>query len=85
MIMDITNERVFINQIGHETIRLDSNALIWGRNELVINSEEPPLLSIDLNCESSIYTCDYSTAELLGANESSYPISQFEVFRVFLG
>lgn len=85
MIMDITNERVFPNQSGHETIRHDSNALIWGRNELVVNCEEPLLLASDLNCEAAIYACDYSAAELLGADQNSFPISQFEVFRIFLG
>jgi hypothetical protein len=85
MIMDITSERVFPNQSGYDTIRHDSNALIWGRNELVVNCEEPLLLTSDLNCEAAIYACDYSIAELLGASETSFPISQFEVFRIFLG
>jgi len=32
MIMDISEEKVFINQSGHETIQYGINKLIWGRN-----------------------------------------------------
>ncbi len=50
MIIDISEERIALNTSTSETIRYDEHALIWGRNEFVVSSEEPLLLSCDLNC-----------------------------------
>jgi len=52
MIMDITEEKVFINAStsAQETIKYDQNALVWGKYEFVVSFIEPLLFSCDLNC-----------------------------------
>jgi hypothetical protein len=50
MIIDISEERIALNTSASDTIRYDEQALIWGRNEFVVSSVEPLLLSCDLNC-----------------------------------
>jgi len=61
MLMDITGEKIFINQGGHDTIRHDFRALIWGKNEFIVNCEEPLLLNCELNCEGAIYPSQETT------------------------
>jgi hypothetical protein len=85
MLIDISEERVVLNSLANDTIRYDERALIWGRNEFVVSSEEPLLLSLDLNCKQALYPCAFSNQEFLGSAGRSCPISQFEVYRIFLG
>lgn len=85
MIIDISQERIILNSSASDTIRYDEHALIWGRNEFIVSSEEPLLLTCDLNCENAVYPCNLSSQELLGGAGRSCPISQFEVYRIFLG
>lgn len=61
MIIDISEQRIILNASAAETIRYDERALIWGRNEFVVSSEEPLLLSCDLNCEQAVYPCGLSS------------------------
>lgn len=76
MIIDITEEKVFPNQITQETIKYDSDSLIWGKNELVLSWGEPLMLTCNLNCENAVYPCQYSTEQLMGDKESTVAVSQ---------
>jgi hypothetical protein len=85
MIIDISRKLIVLNSSASDTIRYDEHALIWGRNEFAVSSEEPLLLNCDLNCEQAVYPCELTSQELLGCAGRSCPISQFEVYRIFLG
>jgi hypothetical protein len=85
MIIDISLQHVIINTSSADTVRYDDHALIWGKNEFVVSSEEPQMLTCDLNCEDAVYPCNFKSQDMLGTNGNSCPISQFEVYRIFLG
>lgn len=86
LIVDLTNKISFINTKPTETIIYDENAIVWGKDELVIKNDEPTLLYSSFGAEDGTYSDGkYSLEELLGSGQGFERINQYEFYRIYIG
>ncbi len=85
LILDLTKKLAFLNNNPNETIIYDENAIVWGRDELIIKNDEPTLLYSSFGSQEGVYSDGkYTVDDLLGGNQGFERISQYEFYRIYI-
>lgn len=85
MIFSILPQTFIVNEHKGEAIHFEDNILTWGREEIVINCNEPMTMNAHLNCEDAVYSSAISTEEFMGGESENVPIVKIEAYRNFFG
>ena len=84
--MDLSNKQCFNNHNPNETIIYDENAIVWGKDELLIKNDEPTLLYSSFGDKQGVYwDGKYTIEELLGGSQGFERINQYEFYRIYIG
>ncbi len=86
LIIDLTNKVCFLNNKNTDTIIYDENAIVWGKDELIIKNDEPTILYSSFGSEDGVYwDGKYTAGQLLGGEQGFERISQYEFYRIYIG
>jgi hypothetical protein len=78
MIVDLTAKIAFHNKSPLNTVQYDENALVWGKDELVIKNDEPSILYSEFGAEDGVYSDGkYTLADLLGGGQNFERINHY--------